>query len=249
MGLRTTGRFPARSVEYHKDECMKFPGQGIRGCRSGRSPNGELGPCLKGILISESDRLPAGIPELNVPPLDPLFIPIIRLNDNTGFDGNFTDIQVTGVGRAVNERNLDLTVDTKTGRLGLRMLIPSMHIVGQYKMTTNFLSFFFPVRPLTLSEGIFEAEFDFVRAQGGGTIREVNGRYRVDDIAIDFDLQGRKMEFKSQNGDPFAGIINTVVNDRETGREILQEIKPEISERISALVQRVLNNALREIPA
>ena len=44
---------------------------------------------------------------------------------------------------------------------------------------------------------------DFVRAQGGGKIREVNGHYRVDDVAIDFDLQGRKMEFKSRNGDPF----------------------------------------------
>jgi len=214
----------------------------------------QLSTCLKRFLVDKREVLADGIPELDIPALEPAKFPLVRLVDNTGFEGNFTDIRVFGLTSGFDDTTLNIKTDIPRERISIDLLFPRLKLGGKYRITTNFLSTFIPFLPPALapkSVGIFIADLYGVTASGSGRITNVNNFFQVSNLDIDFDFKDdSRIELRAGKGanQVLTDLINTILNDKSTGREIINELKPELRTSISDMVMRILNQAMNNVP-
>ncbi|CAG0889809.1 unnamed protein product [Cyprideis torosa] len=213
----------------------------------------DLATCLKTFLVSQRETLRNGIRELDIPPLEPAKFPHVNLVDNGGWEGNFTNILVSGITTGFTYDSFNLSTDLVKGYLSLTIEFPSLFIEGNYGMTTYFLQQIIPMIPKSLapkSIGVFSTNLHRVTALGSGTIRPRYDILEVKNLDIDFDYHDdSSIELVATAGSQvLTTILNAVLNDDETGRAIIDELKPELRAHLSQLVEGMLNNALKNIP-
>ncbi|KAK5639912.1 hypothetical protein RI129_010723 [Pyrocoelia pectoralis] len=103
----------------------------------------KIGDCIKDRIYELKPRLMDGIPELNLPPIEPLQLPLFELNtgnpnSNVAFNAKVSDLDVEGL-KDVEIEQLDLNTENKTFEIKIKL--PSVSGVGKYEVKGKVLLF------------------------------------------------------------------------------------------------------------
>jgi hypothetical protein len=207
--------------------------------------NGDINKCLRQILEDLKPRLGTGIPEINLPPMDPLYLQSVSFHHGSGpikILATFNDVNATGLSTFDKS---DFTFDVKKRTLDFDMTIPQMRIVGNYELSGNL--FFFPIG----GDGGFWLNMGNIRAKGQGklSVSTKNNLKSIQIKKIDIDLQIETIKVHLTNlfhGDQLLGtVINNFLN--ENANEIFEEVRPQIGIQVAEMVQALTNRALSSL--
>lgn len=206
-----------------------------------------LNTCLNQTLNDLRPFLSTGIPELSLPPLEPMYIKTIEFRQGDGpvtIQSTFNEVTVTGLSNFTTNY---INADPVRQELTVALYVPEMKVTGLY--TLDGQVFLFPAR----GSGEFWANFRGVDAQGTSQLTieaspDGTERLRVSNTNIDFTIEHLKIHLNDLfNGDSILGrAANLFINDN--GREILREVKPQVVVRLNDMVQKVMNDALSQLP-
>lgn len=99
----------------------------------------DLAKCIIDSVNALRPYLEKGIPELDVPPLEPLLLDEIKLRSgpsSTKIDANFTNVKVWGPS---TYQILELKPDVKNMIFAFKILIPELKFKGNYEIDMNIL--------------------------------------------------------------------------------------------------------------
>ncbi|XP_055374502.1 circadian clock-controlled protein daywake-like [Condylostylus longicornis] len=201
--------------------------------------------CIRNSFNHLKNYLPNGISELNVPPLEPLIIDELVMENNAGairVKAKFSSIIAKGASNyVVKEVRSDIT----KLRFDLSLGLPLVEVFGKYDVNGNVL--LLPVR----SNGNFWAEFGNVttvaRVYGVEKIKNGIKVLHIGKLAIDFSLKHVKLRVEDtiNSGNILGEAINQFLN--VNAQELVKEMKPAASRSIAKLFQKILNNAFSKI--
>ncbi|XP_038209393.1 circadian clock-controlled protein daywake-like [Zerene cesonia] len=107
----------------------------IKVCKRDQS---SINECVKNSVQSLRPNLIAGIPEINVPSIEPFYITeVVAINgDLAPLKASATNVKVSGAGN-FSIKSLDLDLETYT--IQARVRFPLLHLEGNYKMDAQIL--------------------------------------------------------------------------------------------------------------
>ncbi|XP_063991765.1 protein takeout-like [Diachasmimorpha longicaudata] len=187
-----------------------------------------------------------GIPELELPPIEPLTIPRLGMENGQGavrVSALFSNITAIGPGNYTVGR---VRVDLRNLRLNLHLTIPKIELQGHYEVAGNVL--LFPIQ----SQGNFWALFGDVeaiaRVQGVEEVREGVRYMRIARLLVDFTLGRARFRVVDQlNGNNVIGqAMNQFLN--QNAKEIIEEMRPAASASIAKHFMSFLNTAFTKVP-
>ncbi|XP_017892818.1 uncharacterized protein LOC108632638 [Ceratina calcarata] len=202
--------------------------------------------CFQKTLNHLQPYLLKGIPELDLPPIEPLVIPELGMENGQGavrVKALFSNITVFGAG---NYTITKTRIDVRTYRLDLHLAFPKIELQGRYEVVGNVL--LFPIQ----SHGDFWALFDNVlaigRIQGAEEIRDGIRYLKVARMLVDFSLARAQFRVIDQlNGDNVIGkAMNQFLN--QNANEIIEEMRPAASSSIAKHFKDFLGKAMNKIP-
>ncbi|CAK9807233.1 Protein takeout [Anthophora plagiata] len=202
--------------------------------------------CFQKTLNHLQPYLQKGISELDLPPIEPLIIPELGMENGQGavrIKALFSNITVIGAG---NYTITKARVDVTTYRLDLHLAFPKIELQGGYEVVGNVL--LFPIQ----SHGDFWALFGDVQAiarvQGVEEIRDGVRYLKVARMLIDFSLGRARFRIVDQlNGNNVIGqAMNQFLN--QNAKEIIEEMRPAASASIATHFKDFLGKALIKIP-
>jgi len=217
-------------------------GDSLRQCNV--SDRSALDRCLFQITEDLRPFMPTGIPENNIPVLDPMTIDSLSLTQGGTVRSTFSNMQVKGLSKF---RTISVSADPDRMTLKLKLAIPELRIIGKYVTSGRVL---------------------LLEVNGAGTFWNVLGDLVVESTSNlvlrgsppneflqvstqNLDIQVAKIRLQLNNlfnGDPVLGqSVNTFLNDNS--QEVFAELKPEISKQVGSLVLKVMNDALSALPA
>ncbi|XP_012275315.1 protein takeout [Orussus abietinus] len=202
--------------------------------------------CIQKTFNHLRPYLVKGIPELELPPIEPLTIPELGMENGQGavrVSALFSNITAIGPG---NYSITKIRVDLKSLRMDLHLTIPKIELQGRYEVTGNVL--LFPIQ----SRGEFWAFFGEVaaiaRVQGVQEVRDGVRYLRIARLLIDFSLgRARFRVIDELNGNNVIGqAMNQFLN--QNAKEIIEEMRPAASSSIAQHFQSFLNTAFTKVP-
>ncbi|KAF2366815.1 hemolymph juvenile hormone binding [Trinorchestia longiramus] len=214
---------------------------GVRKCRQNYIER--LNECLIEVINLIQPRMGAGIPELNIPRLEPLLLKNIVFKQSeppVTVEAVYSNVQVSGI-TAFDIKYLDINMREQVALVGLT--IPSLTMRGQYRIGGNV--FLLPVE----GEGDFITILDGMIVEGVGNLEQRDNVMTLADIHIEFKI--RSMQTKMDN--LFQG--NTILSDtihhflNENGHLVLEEIRPGISLQLNDFLKKLMNSMLSVMPA
>ncbi|KAK4879065.1 hypothetical protein RN001_007211 [Aquatica leii] len=194
----------------------------------------QLGDCISSSVNMIRGKLKDGIKELNVPPLEPLFIDRLSFGNKdyaSHLATNLTNIKITGA----SEFNIIKVVPTLTKKghtFRIEAIIPKLHIEGDYEINTKILS---------------------LELKGNGPFTADLNQYHFECM-----LKGKKVEKEGANHLEFAKMQCNVVIDKSSiylhnlfgGNPILEKATNDaISENSESLYQDIrpgISDAIRQ---
>ncbi|XP_003398029.1 uncharacterized protein LOC126920399 [Bombus affinis] len=206
----------------------------------------KLDACFQKTLNHLQPYLLKGIPDLELPPIEPLIIPELGMENGQGavrIKALFSNITVIGAGNYTISKT---RIDIQTYRLDLHLAFPKIELEGRYEVVGNVL--LFPIQ----SHGEFWALFGDVQAiarvQGAEVIRDGIRYLEVARMLIDFSLGRARFRVVDQlNGDNVIGqAMNQFLN--QNAKEIIEEMRPAASASIAKHFKNFLGKALTKIP-
>nr|XP_031842141.1 uncharacterized protein LOC116431201 [Nomia melanderi] len=202
--------------------------------------------CFQKTLNHLQPYLLKGIPELDLPPIEPLIIPELGMENGQGavrIRALFSNITVIGAGNySITKTRLDIS----SYRLDLHLAFPKIELEGHYEVVGNVL--LFPIQ----SHGDFWALFGDVlavaRVQGIEEIRDGVRYLKVARMLVDFSLGRARFRVVDQlNGDNVIGqAMNQFLN--QNAKEIIEEMRPAASASIAKHFKDFLGKALTKVP-
>jgi len=184
-----------------------------------------------------------GIPEINVPILDPMSVDAMNLIQGQ-FTSTFSQIQVRGLSKMITK---SVTANADDMTMKVRLSFPELRITGQYKLSGKI--FLLPVE----GSGTFWNVLNDVSVESNSKLimkgSAPNQILQVSDQNLNLAVGKMRMRLNNLfNGDPILGeTINAFLN--ENSQEVFNEVKPEISKQVGQLVVKVMNDALGALPA
>merc|ERR1712168_1371624 len=128
MGYTEPGMILLLSSLLIKGALAANPAEDLQNCLQ---TNNVLDDCLKEIVVNMGSKYKAGVPELNLPALDPLVMPGIELNLGNS-KVKFEDIVANGLSRfTVNS----VKFDKASNSIKLSMVFDQMQSTGKYTVT------------------------------------------------------------------------------------------------------------------
>ncbi|GAB0098499.1 protein takeout [Sergentomyia squamirostris] len=206
----------------------------------------ELNNCIKNSFNHLRTYIVHGLKDLDVPPLDPLHIKEMAMENNAGavqVKALFTDIIVKGVS---NYTIKDVRADINKYRIDVSLTVPRVETRGKYEVIGRVL--LLPVQ----SSGEFWTEFLNISAIGKLYGREIerNGEkyMQIDKVFLDFNMKNARFKVKDNinNGNVLGEAINQFLNTN--AQELVQEMRPAASQSIGKLAKQLLNAGFNHIP-
>lgn len=206
----------------------------------------QLDNCIKRSFNHLRPYLARGLPDLQVPPVEPLYIDRLVMENDAGpvrVTAVFSNITVVGPS---NYTVTKIRSDVKKLRIDMGMVLPRIEITGKYEVSGQVL--LFPVR----SRGDFWAVFNDVAAIVkifGKEIERDNVKYMAADrLLVDFKL--RSSRFKVRDTVNHGSVIGEAMNQflNNNAAEIIEEMRPAASLSIAKHFQSFLNAAFTKIP-
>ncbi|XP_058803069.1 protein takeout-like isoform X2 [Phymastichus coffea] len=209
-------------------------------------PDPAIDSCIQKAFNHLRPYLVKGIGELDLPPIEPLVIPELGMENGQGavrVRALFSNITAFGPGNySINKVRTDL----KNLRLDLHLTIPKIELQGRYEVTGNVL--LFPIQ----SQGDFWALFGDVaaiaRVQGVEEKRHDIRYMRISRLLVDFSLGRARFRIVDQlNGNNVIGqAMNQFLN--QNAKEIIEEMRPAASKSIAQHFMAFLNGAFTKVP-
>ncbi|KAF7992326.1 hypothetical protein HCN44_001651 [Aphidius gifuensis] len=187
-----------------------------------------------------------GISELDLPPIEPLIIPELKMQNGQGgvrVIARFSNISAIGPGNYTIRK---VRSDLKSLRLDLHLNIPRIELQGHYEVAGNVLVF--PIQ----SHGDFWAVFGDVnsvaKVQGDDIVRDGIHYMKIARLVVDFKLGSSRFKVADHlNGNNVIGqAMNQFLNDNS--KEIIDEMRPAASASIAKHFKSFLNTAFTKVP-
>ncbi|KAF5285654.1 hypothetical protein FQR65_LT13084 [Abscondita terminalis] len=180
-----------------------------------------------------------GIPDLDVPSLEPLHISEIVLDHGSGgvaLKSMYTDIQVYGPSQFQLK---SVKVDMKKDRVRIKLFLPHLHVISQYSMEGRILMM--PISGKGESSGNY-SDIDVTVTMQGQRIQKDGVEYfNIKDFYVDFVLGHVTLQLNNLfNGDKTLGdAMNTFIN--ENWQNVVKEIKPVLEDTIAGVCKKMAN--------
>lgn len=97
-----------------------------------RKTDPDLNECIRKSIEMLRPKLSEGIPELLVPPCEPLNIPKINIKQNAGairMESDYTDVSVSGLS---NFTLRSVRIDTKNNKFRVNLWFPALKMTANY---------------------------------------------------------------------------------------------------------------------
>lgn len=211
-----------------------------------RRSDPEINKCIKNSFNYIRPYIAGGLAELKTPPLEPLRIEQLAMENNAGavrIKALFTDIVALGAG---NYTIKDVRSDVKKLRIDLSLGIPRVETRGKYEVIGNVL--LLPVR----SNGEFWTEFSDISAiakiYGKPLERDGETFMSVEKMLVDFTMKNAR--FKVKDNINTQNVLGEAINQflNQNANELIQEMRPAASQSIAKLFRKFLNDAFSNIP-
>jgi len=200
-----------------------------------------LAKCIQDSIEKLKPRLISGIPELQVPTLEPFHVDNVTIDSVAGpnhLGTNLTNVRAHGASKF--EIIKIVPKATKNGySFGFEVMVPHIYVEGNYKMETKILF-------LELNgDGPFNAnisDYHFsCNMKGRKVEREGNNYLNFDKIECNLEVGKIKIYLGNLfNGNELLGnATNAIINDNAD--TFFQEIKPNILKAISNLFTDIAN--------
>ncbi|XP_014471415.1 PREDICTED: protein takeout-like [Dinoponera quadriceps] len=206
----------------------------------------KIDSCFQNTLIHLRPYLVKGIPELELPPIEPLVIPEMKIENGQGpvrVRAIFTNITAIGPG---NFSISKIRINMASYRIDIHISFPKIELQGNYDINGNIL--LFPIQ----SHGQFWALLGDVaaiaRVQGVEEVKDGVRYLTIGKLLIDFKLGRIRFRVTDHlNGDNVIGqAMNQFLN--QNAHEIVEELKPAASASIGKHFKDFLNIAFSKIP-
>ncbi|CAG9803920.1 unnamed protein product [Chironomus riparius] len=204
----------------------------------------QLNTCLKNSFNGLKPYLISGIPEIGLPPMEPLKIDLLGLENNAGnirIKGLFTNVVNTG---ASNFTVKEVRSDFNKFRLDLGIFIPIIKSRGRYEVNGQVL-----LLPI-LSNGEFIAEFTDVNAiakiYGKQVIRNNEAFMSIEKIVVDFVMKSARFKVKDQGHQQLNEVINQFLN--QNAHELVQEMRQPASQSLGKVFKKFLDIVFSSVP-
>uniref|UniRef100_A0A8D8PRP8 Circadian clock-controlled protein n=1 Tax=Cacopsylla melanoneura TaxID=428564 RepID=A0A8D8PRP8_9HEMI len=194
--------------------------------------------CINNSIEALRTKLAEGIPELDVPPIEPLIIPTIGLRRGTRgaeFSANMSGISVWGCS---SFRIDELKTDLDKNIFDFKLTLPKLKFSGKYSVNTNVLF-------LKISgKGDLFGNFNYkpTVSMRGYKVQQNNQTYlKMGKMTIKIKIGSAQLKLTNLfNGDPVLGeATNRVIN--ENSKLFLEEIRPALEEALSSLFTDISN--------
>ncbi|KAK0182269.1 hypothetical protein PV327_000424 [Microctonus hyperodae] len=207
-----------------------------------------LNECIMKSFLSLKPFLRKGIPEFHVPVCEPLEIPKIKFDHNTGpgfLTFVFTNVKVKG---ATHFKIKHLNVDIKNNYIELKLFIPRLLMTANYDVNGKFMML--PIKSNGKANGNFseiktDVNINGIRYQN---IKTNQTHYRVVNFDVIVDIGNGKTYFDNLfNGDKnLLNTMNQFLN--ENLKIIIEEFKPALELKIGDIFKKFSNEILIKYP-
>ncbi|XP_028174787.1 circadian clock-controlled protein daywake-like [Ostrinia nubilalis] len=204
-----------------------------------------INDCARRSIEALRPRLIEGLPELDVPAIEPFYIPeiVIVSGEQISLRAIGKDVRVTGAGN-FTIKSLSVDLDTLTFRARVRF--PKLHLEGRYSVDTQIL-----IVPI---KGKGTLKSDAVKCDAELVLRartfERDGVEYIGFTRLDTDVSIKDYYIRLEglfNGDPVLGeATNAAIN--ENRGEFLRAVKPYLESTVSKLFLDIANKVAKDIP-
>jgi len=219
--------------------------------------NRETVDCLKLVVGSLKQYMKTGIPEANLPPLDPLNL------DNVGFSlagakVEFMNIFMEGLS---NHTVKDVQYDDNTRIMTIELGIAKLKSTGDYALSGKV----FNIEGLD-STGPYRNEYNGITAYGEGNIILNGGKIEIGEMNIKLKINKIKVHMEClfpKPGGPqccdadkkfrscnkiLAKTIHRTINNQSGGTSsIVERFQDEITGKVAEITKQFLNSALSKV--
>ncbi|KAL7728543.1 hypothetical protein ACLKA6_012548 [Drosophila palustris] len=184
----------------------------------------DLNTCARESFESLKPRLMNGIPELFIPPMEPLTVPEIKMDQDSGaifLHSTYRNVKITGMSR---HKLNDLKIDPSQLKFMVSMTFPKLHLDSQYNMKGKIMMMpllgdgqcFVDLTNLTMYTEMFGEEY----TKDGAIF------LKIKDIKVKYELQSVHMQLDNLfNGDKALGQrMNDFIN--ENWKSLAEEVRP-----------------------
>lgn len=206
-----------------------------------------INACIKRGFTHLRPYIAEGISELSVPPMEPLVIQRLAMENGNGavrVRAAFNNMTIRG---GSNYTITWIKSDVAKYRIDMGLSLPRIEATGKYEVMGNVL--LFPVR----SKGEFWAVFYDISAVtkivGKEVTLEDGKQYmRTEKLLVDFTLGKSRFRIRDyiNDGNILGEAMNQFLN--QNAEEIIKEMKPGASQTIARYFREFLNAAFLKIP-
>lgn len=228
---------------YSLIKFVKFPASFIKTCNQS---DARLGSCIRNSILSLRPHLANGIPELNIPSLEPLFVDEIKITQSGGIQLSavFKNISITG---ATNFRLRSVRADVESDKFRMKIWFPSLVMRASYELRGQLLMM--PINGRGMCAGNF-TDIDGILSM---KLKRVNRgdkeHYQVEFMQIEFNIGGAKVQLDNlfENGDAeLSRSMNHFIN--ENWRMVTAELRPTLEKTIGDILADVANKFFEVYP-
>lgn len=188
-------------------------------------------------------KLAKGIPEMGIPPMEPLVVPQATLDTGSAFKAEFKNIQVYHDTEFTFD---DFLIDFDKNKIEFPIFFPKMRLVSDYKISGRLL-----ILDLNGS-GKADGNLTDIKAVAylNGKRVTKNGKEHMnfDDNRISIDIGSGVFQFDDlfQNNPELTKTTNEVIN--QNIHEIIKELKPLLEDTIGSIVFSITTRIFKRYP-
>lgn len=199
--------------------------------------------CIKRSVEELRQHLVRGIPEFNVPSLEPLIIPEIRVGESTGIRIRARNVKAFGCSDFKINR---LRVDLDHNDIEMAITLPKLFILGDY--TVDGRVFLLPVRGAgQLSGNMTDCKGD-VHLKGTVSKRDGVDYLKYDTLQVRIAIGRGSLHLDNLFGgqQTLGEIVNSAINSNF--KAFFNELKPSVERALSAEFLNVANQIVTSVP-
>ena len=205
-----------------------------------------LGACIRKSIISLRPHLLEGIPDLNIPSLDPLFVPEIKIVQVGGIQvaARFRNISITG---ATKFRLRSVRADVDSDKFRLKIWFPSLVMKATYELKGQLLVM--PIHGKGLCSGNFSDIDGVISMKMKRVEKDGEEHYKVDFMQVEFNIGSAKVQLNNlfDNGDEeLSKSMNHFIN--ENWRMVTAELRPTLEKTIAEILLEVADKFFDAYP-
>ncbi|KAL1140558.1 hypothetical protein AAG570_000488, partial [Ranatra chinensis] len=205
-----------------------------------------LDDCVKKSVEAIRPYLNLGIPELGIPPCEPLRIPEIIMNQGRGavaIQSRYSNINIYGPTQFDLK---SLKLDPESGQVKIKLWLPSLYMVSDYDIKGRILML--PIDGKGISRGNYSDIEASAVMQGERVMKDGKVYFNVVDFFVNFVVGHANVHLSELfNGDQQLGeAMNSFLN--ENWRNVVQDIQPVLEKTVGDLFRKFSNRIYHKFP-